>query len=68
LKGRVGRRAWGFEKRLEQGKNNELARRCWEEIKERGIKGRKSSYWEREIEKARERRRERERKKEREVF
>jgi len=35
LKGRVGRRAWGFEKRLEQGKNNELARRCWEEIKER---------------------------------
>jgi len=48
LKGRAGRRAWEFEKRLEQGMGNELARRCWEEIKERGRKERKSSDWERE--------------------
>jgi len=44
LKGRAGRRAWGYEKRLEQGKDNELARKCWEE---RGRKGRKNSDWER---------------------
>lgn len=32
---RAGRRAWGFEKRLGEGKGSELARRCWEEIRER---------------------------------
>jgi len=50
LKGRAGRRAWGYEKRLEQGRGNELARKCWEEIKERGREGKKISDWERERE------------------
>lgn len=36
---RAGRRAWGFEKRLEKGKGNELARMCWEEIRGRGGRG-----------------------------
>jgi len=50
LKRKAGRRAWGYEKELEQGRGNELARKCWEEIKERGREGRKSSEWGRERE------------------
>jgi len=50
LKGRAGRREWEYEKSLEQGKGNELTRRCWEEIKERSREGRKNSDWERERE------------------
>ncbi|KMQ82134.1 hypothetical protein RF55_24051 [Lasius niger] len=36
LKSRAARRAWNFEKRLEQGKEGRLAKDCLEEIKERG--------------------------------
>lgn len=36
LKGRAGRRAWNFEERLKEARGDELARRCWEEIRERG--------------------------------
>lgn len=32
LRGRMGRRAWGYERRLEEGKGNELARYCLKEI------------------------------------
>lgn len=35
LKSRGEKRAWNFERRLEEGKGSELARKCWEEVKER---------------------------------
>jgi len=35
---------------LEQGGGSELARKCWEEVKERGREGRKLSDWEGERE------------------
>ena len=35
MRERAGRRAWGFEKRLEEGKGSSLARRCWEEIRDK---------------------------------
>lgn len=40
---RTEKRAWEFEKRLEEGKGSELARMCWEEIKERGRKEKSES-------------------------
>lgn len=48
LRGRARRRAWGFEKRLSEGKGSEMARKCWEEMKERFRKGKVKSSWERE--------------------
>jgi len=39
LRGRAGRRAWGFEERLAEGRGSELARRCWEEMRERIKRG-----------------------------
>jgi len=39
LRGRAGRRAWGFEERMAEGRGSELARKCWEEIRERAKKG-----------------------------
>ena len=35
LRGRTGMRAWGFERKLEEGHGGELARACWEELKGR---------------------------------
>lgn len=35
LRERAERRAWGFERRLEEGGGNEIARRCWEEMRKR---------------------------------
>ncbi|EZA60891.1 hypothetical protein X777_13093 [Ooceraea biroi] len=35
LRGRAGRRAWGFKRRLEEERGSELARKCWEELRER---------------------------------
>lgn len=35
---RADRRMWGFEKRMEERKGGELAKKCWEEIKERSKK------------------------------
>lgn len=43
LRGRKGRRAWGYERRLKEGKGNELARYCLKEIKRRARKGGKIS-------------------------
>lgn len=40
MRGRMARRAWEYEKRLEEEKGGVLVRRCWEEIKERGIRER----------------------------
>jgi len=48
LRVRAGRRAWGFEERLAEGRGSELARRCWDEIRERIKRGGRLSAWERE--------------------
>lgn len=48
LWGRAGRRAMAFEQKLNEGKGSELARRCWEEMKERYRKGKTKSRWEEE--------------------
>jgi len=48
LRTRAGRRAWGFEERLAEGRGSELARRCWEELKERARRGGEMSEWEKE--------------------
>jgi len=36
---RVGKRAWEYERRLKKRKRSEIAK-CWEEMKEKGKKGR----------------------------
>ncbi|EZA50331.1 hypothetical protein X777_11275 [Ooceraea biroi] len=46
LRGRAGKRAWGFERRLEERRGSELARKCWVELKERARKGREGKEWE----------------------
>lgn len=46
LKGRAGLRAWGYEKRLEEGKGGELARICWEEMRKRVRKDKALGGWE----------------------
>lgn len=35
LRRRAGKRAWEFEHRVGEGKESMLARKCWEEMKER---------------------------------
>ncbi|XP_011862008.1 PREDICTED: uncharacterized protein LOC105558746 [Vollenhovia emeryi] len=48
LRERAGlRRAWEWERRLEEGKGSEIARRCLEEIKRRAEGGKELSRWER---------------------
>lgn len=46
LRGRTGGRAWGYEKRLSEGKGSDLARRCWIEMRERSKGVGKISDWE----------------------
>lgn len=48
---RAGRRAWAYEKRLEDGKGSELARIRWKELKEKCKAGKVESGWEGEREK-----------------
>jgi len=48
LRTRAGRRTWGFEERLAEGRGSELARRCWEELKERARRGEEMLEWEKE--------------------
>lgn len=48
LGGRGGRRAWGYEKRLEEGRGSELARMCLAEMKERFGSRRALTGWEEE--------------------
>ncbi|XP_068994227.1 trichohyalin-like [Neodiprion pinetum] len=50
LRIRAGRRAWNFERKLERGEGSELARRCWEEIRDKAEAGRQGSRWKRERE------------------
>lgn len=45
LKERAEKRAWRFERRLEE-ERGELARKCLEEMKKRVTKGKKISGWE----------------------
>lgn len=47
LKERAGKRAWEYEKRLEEGRGGELVR-CWEEMKERSKEGKIASECEEE--------------------
>lgn len=48
LRIRAGRRAWNYERRLEEGKGSKLARKCKEEIKERFREEKIISNWEKE--------------------
>ena len=43
-------RAWGFEKKLEEGEGGELSRLCWEEMKGRFKRGKVLEGWEKERE------------------
>lgn len=48
LRGRAERRTWAYERRLEEGKGSVLARKCLEEIRERGLSGKVNTGWEEE--------------------
>lgn len=48
LRGRTGRRAWEFEKKLSEEGGSGLARACWEEMRGRFREGKVRSGWERE--------------------
>lgn len=48
LRIRAGRKAWGWEKRMREGKGSEIARMCMEEMRERCGKRRASSGWEKD--------------------
>lgn len=48
LRNRTGRRAWGFEERLAEGRGSELARKCWEKMRVRIRRGGKLLEWEKE--------------------
>lgn len=47
LKGRVGKRAWEYKKKLEEGGSSNLARKCLEEMKENSRLRKTESSWER---------------------
>jgi len=46
LRCRAARRAWGYEKRLEEGRGSGIGRECREEMKKRLAGGRMGSEWE----------------------
>ncbi|KAL6416732.1 hypothetical protein ACFW04_013190 [Cataglyphis niger] len=48
IRDRAGRRAWGFEKKLEEGRGSGIARRCWEELREKSRRKIDLSKWEEE--------------------
>ena len=48
LRGRAGMRAWGFERKLEEGEGGELARLCWEEMKGRFERRKVLEGWKKE--------------------
>lgn len=43
LRVRADKRTWGFKKRLEEGRGSSIARKCWEEMRERVLRGRRES-------------------------
>lgn len=48
LRGRAGIRAWSYEKKLGEGGGGELARLCWEELRDRAQEGKVMGKWEEE--------------------
>ncbi|CAK9801077.1 Retrovirus-related Pol polyprotein from type-1 retrotransposable element R2 (Fragment) [Anthophora plagiata] len=48
LRGRAGMRAWGYERKLSEGRGGYLARKCWREMRERARKNRALEGWEEE--------------------
>lgn len=48
LSERAGGGVWDFERRLEEGRESEIARKCWQEIKSRTLRRGKLSKWEME--------------------
>lgn len=48
MRERAGKMAWRLERKLEEGKGGEVARKCWEELKERWRKGKILGNWEHE--------------------
>lgn len=48
IRGRAGMRAWGYERKLGEGKGGELARLCWSEVKRRAEEGKALGEWEEE--------------------
>lgn len=41
IREKAAKKAWEFEKRIEQGRGGELARKCWKKVRKRGKKGKK---------------------------
>jgi len=50
LRRRAGRSAWNFERRLEEGRGGIIARKCWEEMREKERGGTERSDWEKKRE------------------
>jgi len=48
MRGRAGRRTWSYEEKLKEGKGGMLARKCWEEMRDRWKKGKVIGRWEQE--------------------
>jgi len=48
MRGRAGKRAWKFEKRIEEERGGEMAKKCLREINERWRRGKIISKWEQE--------------------
>lgn len=48
LRRRTADRAWDMEKRLEEGRGSEVARKSSEEMKDRALSGKGRSKWEEE--------------------
>lgn len=48
LREREGRRAWKFERRLEESRRSEIVRRCWKEMRISSRRGEELSKWEME--------------------
>jgi len=48
LRGRAGMRAWSYEKKLGEGGGGELAKLCWEKMRDRAKEGRVRGKWEEE--------------------
>lgn len=48
IREKAGKRAWGFENKMEEGRGSELARRCWKEIREEGKVGKGEKGWKEE--------------------
>ncbi|XP_024883667.1 trichohyalin-like [Temnothorax curvispinosus] len=48
MRARASKRAWKFERKLEEGRGGEIARKCLEEMKERWKRGKIIGRWEQE--------------------